>query len=189
MNTPAHLIFGIAAFGKPNRAAVTGAAIAGALIPDASLYGMVAWHLLVLGTSPDVVFGELYFSDGWMQVFAVDNSFIVWGLLLGLAIWRRSAWAIALTGAALLHLLTDFPLHAGDGRPQFWPLTMWIFDSPYSYWDGHHGGGIIGMVELLACIGLTVWVFLKFKEWWVRGLTALMLVFEIIVGGAWRAFF
>ena len=39
------------------------------------------------------------------MVFAIDNSFIVWFGLLGLAIWRRSAWAIALTGAALLHLL------------------------------------------------------------------------------------
>jgi len=48
MNTPAHLIFGLAAFGDPARKAVTAAALAGALIPDASLYLMAGAHLLVL---------------------------------------------------------------------------------------------------------------------------------------------
>lgn len=42
------------------------------------------------------------------MVFAIDNSFIVWFGLLGLAIWQRSTWVIALTGAALLQLVLDF---------------------------------------------------------------------------------
>lgn len=61
MNTPAHLIFGLTAFGKVGRRDVTAAAFAGALIPDLSLYLMVGWHLQVLGTSPEVVFGNSIF--------------------------------------------------------------------------------------------------------------------------------
>ena len=57
MNTPAHLIFGLTAFGKAGKPPITVAAFAGALIPDLSLYVMATWHLLILGTSPDVVFG------------------------------------------------------------------------------------------------------------------------------------
>ncbi|WP_328795072.1 hypothetical protein [Jannaschia marina] len=40
MNTPAHLIIGLAAFGKPGRPRVTAAALCGALLPDLSLYLM-----------------------------------------------------------------------------------------------------------------------------------------------------
>jgi len=55
MNTPAHLIFGLAAFGDPARKAVTAAALAGALIPDASLYLMAGAHLLVLFRSAVII--------------------------------------------------------------------------------------------------------------------------------------
>lgn len=57
MNTPAHLIFGLVAFGKPGAPKVTAAALAGALIPDLSLYLMAGWHLIVLQTDPNIVFG------------------------------------------------------------------------------------------------------------------------------------
>ena len=57
MNTPAHLIFGLTAFGKAGRPSVTAAALAGAMLPDLSLYLLVGWHLQVLGTDPQVVFG------------------------------------------------------------------------------------------------------------------------------------
>ncbi len=189
MNTPAHLIFGMAAFGRADAPRVTAAALAGSLIPDLSLYGMVGWHLRVIGTPPEIVFGELYFSERWMRVFAVDNSFLVWGALFGLALWTRRAWAVALTAAALLHLALDFPLHAGDGRPQFWPLTMWVFDSPLSYWDSRFGGRIVGLVELAACGVLAVWTALRFPQWWVRGAAALLLAMEALSSGIWRLVF
>ena len=98
MNTPAHLIFGLTAFGRPGRPGVTGAALAGGLIPDLSLYILAGTHLLVLGTEPRVVFGELYFSQAWQSIFRVDNSFILWGIGLALALMAKAPWAIALTG-------------------------------------------------------------------------------------------
>jgi len=123
MNTPAHLIFGLAAFGKPDAPKVTAAALVGAILPDLSLYLLAGTHLFVLGTSPDVVFGELYFSELWQTIFKIDNSFLLWGVVLGLGVAIRSAWVVALAGAALFHIGLDFPLHHDDGRAHFWPLT------------------------------------------------------------------
>ncbi len=33
------------------------------------------------------------------------------------------------------HSLSDFPTHAEDARPLFWPLSRWRWKSPISYWD------------------------------------------------------
>ena len=75
-------------------------------------------------------FGEYYYSSSWQQVFAVDNSFVLWGLGLGIALWvRRPVW-IAFAGAGLLHLVFDFPVHNHDARMHFWPLSDWTFISP-----------------------------------------------------------
>lgn len=153
MNTPAHLLLGAAAFGRGKTRLVMFAAILGGLLPDLSLYVMAGVSLFILNISPQVVFNELYFSDAWQTVFAIDNSFILWGLLLALAIWTKKDWAIALCGAALLHVALDFPLHHDDGRPHFWPISNWIFESPLSYWDMRHGAAWVGPIEVLLCAG------------------------------------
>ena len=149
MNTPAHLLLGAAVMGRKEAPRLMWAAMLGGLLPDLSLYLMGGVSIYVLGIPPMVVFRELYYSAPWQTVFAVDNSFFVWGALAGLAVWRRSGWGIALTGAAILHLCLDLPLHHDDGRAHFWPLTRWIFESPYSYWDTRHGAGWIGPAEAL----------------------------------------
>ena len=61
MNTPAHLIFGAAAFGRPAQRWTLTAALVGSMVPDLSLYLMVGWHLLVMGTDPQVVYGSKTF--------------------------------------------------------------------------------------------------------------------------------
>jgi len=142
MNTPAHLIFGMAAFAKAGQPKVTAAAFAGALIPDLSLYLMAGWHLQVLGTSPEVVFGQLYFSDAWQSIFRIDNS------------------------------MFDFLLHHDDGRAHFWPVTNWIFQSPVSYWDGRHYGNIVGPIEILASLVCCVVLWRRFKGIGMRLLIA-----------------
>lgn len=184
MNTPAHLIFGAAAFARPGAWRVTAAALAGSFLPDASLYGMAGWHLLILDTDPQVVFRQLYFSPEWMRVFSVDNSMLIWGALLGFGLWLRRDWLVAFTGAGLLHLAFDLPLHAGDGRPHFWPVTSWIFDSPFSYWDRSHGASVIGPLETLICLALLVVLWRRFTTVMPRiviGLAALMQLSPALV--------
>ena len=178
MNTPAHLIFGLAAFGDPKRKAVTAAALTGAILPDASLYLMAGAHLALLGTSPDVVFGELYFSDAWQSIFRVDNSIVLWAIAFVVGFMARSQVVMALCGAALLHLCLDFLLHHDDGRAHFWPISNWIFQSPVSYWDSNHFGNIVGPVEVAFSMAVCVYLWRRFVGRWMRALILALGVME-----------
>lgn len=168
MNTPNHLILGAAAFAKPNAPWITAAALLGALFPDLSLYFLAGWHLLVLGTEPQIVFGQLYYSDAWQSIFAVDNSFILWGIALGAAVLSKKPAFIAFTGAAFLHLLFDFPLHNYDARQHFWPLTNWVFISPFSYWDSAHHGATIARLEIALSLVLLAVLWRRFAGMWQK---------------------
>jgi len=185
MNTPAHLIFGAAAFGRPERRGTLPAAMAGAMLPDLSLYLMVAWHLVILQTPPQVVFDELYFSPRWQQVFAIDNSLFLWGALLALGLWRRWPILIAFAGAGLLHIGLDFLFHSGDGRPHFWPLSLWVFDSGISYWDTARGAAWIGPIALALSVAMTVLLWRRYAQWGWRALFVLLLLAEAGSNNFW----
>ncbi len=178
MNTPAHLIFGLAAFGKPDRRAIVAAALAGAIIPDLSLYLLVGWELLIAGTAPEVVFGQMYYSESWQSIFRIDNSFVLWGIAFALAFVANSSVAMALCGAALLHLLLDFPLHNDDARAHFWPITNWKFISPVSYWDPKYFGHIVGPVEVALVIASAIYCWRKYSGRYIRLLVLVLTLFE-----------
>ena len=189
MNTPAHLIMGAAAFGKPGHRRVTIAAVAGAMAPDISLYAMVSWSIYVLGVEPRVVFGQYYFSSAWQQVFAIDNSFVLWGLALGLALWSRKPALIAFAGAGLLHLVFDFPLHNDDARMHFWPISDWVFASPISYWDPRFHANIIGPLELAIAMVLSAFMLGRYKTLRARALIVVLAGTEIMATGFFGWFF
>lgn len=189
MNTPAHLIFGLAAFGKPNDRAVTSAALAGAIIPDLSLYLLASWHLFVLETPARVVFGRLYYSENWQAIFRIDNSFVLWGIALGVGILFKSRVAIALCGAAFLHISLDFPFHNEDARAHFWPVTNWKFVSPISYWDPKYFGHFFGPVEIAAALTLSIWLWRKFTGRFMRALILLLSLIELAPGIAFAVMF
>lgn len=186
MNTPAHLLFAAGLFAKPDSPKITVAAMIGGLLPDLSLYIMASFSLFILGNSPAYVFDVQYFSPLWQQIFAIDNSFILWGIVCVTAVYIKKPWLIALSGSALLHLCFDFPLHHDDARQHFWPISNWVFESPYSYWDKNHHGGIISIIEQVLVI--VIWAFLcrRFKSTKMRALftaLALMEVAPIIIFG------
>ena len=180
MNTPAHLILAAAVFAKPDKPGRNMAALLGALIPDFSLYFMVFWNRNIHGMSAEQIFGTEYFSSYWQQVFAIDNSIPLWLLLLGVALLLRWQVIAILAGAALLHILLDFPLHHDDGRAHFWPFSDWIFASPFSYWDSAHYGGIIGPLEGVICLGLLVILWRRFSGWPAQVLIMLAGVMECV---------
>ena len=189
MNTPAHLLIGAAVFGRSKQSSVLLAAFAGALLPDLSLYLMAGTALFVLGIPPERVFNELYFSDAWQTVFAIDNSFILWGAALMIAIWRSSPWAIALTGAATLHLVLDFPLHHDDGRPHFWPFSSWVFESPVSYWDRAHGAMWVAPIEGALALASAVVMWVRRVPLWAAILTGVLVLAELWIVRQWLFFF
>lgn len=189
MNTPAHLILGAAAFARPGAWRITAAALAGSLAPDLSLYLMAGWHLFVLDTPAQVVFGQLYFSPAWVAVFRVDNSFLIWGAGLALALALRSGWGLAFTGAGLLHIALDFPLHHDDGRPHFWPLTDWVFESPVSYWDRAAHAGIVGPLEIALALACCAWMWTRFSGWPARAAIAAAAATQLAPGLFWLFIF
>ena len=188
MNTPAHLILGAALFARPDKRGTWLGGLLGGLAPDLSRYLLAGVSLMVLQIPPERVFGELYFSDAWQTIFAIDNSVFVWGALLAVAVWRGgSAW-IAFTGAALLHIALDFPLHHDDGRAHFWPLTDWVFASPFSYWDMRQGAAIIAPLEALLVAIATVFLAMRYREWWLRAAFIALLLAELWVVYQWFVF-
>lgn len=189
MNTPAHLIFGAALFGNRRRPVITAAALGGGFAPDLSLYVLGAVSLYVLQIPPSRVFGELYFSDAWQSVFAIDNSFFVWLLILFVAIRWRSAALRAFASAGLLHLSFDLLLHHDDGRPHFWPVTDWVFESPLSYWDPAHYGNIIGPIEGLTSAAMVIWMVWAFRGAGIRLTMILLLALEFYSVRQWLVMF
>ncbi len=182
MNTPAHLIFGAAAFARPDRRDVTAAAILGALLPDVSLYAMVAWARWIDGIPARTIFGEMYFSDAWQNVFAIDNSIPLWALVLIAGLAQRNPVVTAFAGAGLLHLVFDLPLHNEDARRHFWPLSDWVFRSPFSYWDRRHHGEIVGPVEICVCLALSVLLWRRFRGRVSRVLIVAAMLSEALPG-------
>ncbi|WP_254447303.1 cobalamin biosynthesis protein CobQ [Ruegeria sp. HKCCA5426] len=189
MNTPAHLLIGAAAFANPPRGRILWAALLGSALPDVSLYLMAGVSLFVLGIPEQVVFGQLYYSTEWQTVFAIDNSFVVWGLALLAGVWLRIRPLIVGASAGLLHLLLDFLLHAGDGRPQFWPFSSWVFDSPVSYWDSAHHAYWVAPVSLTVCAASYLLLWRRGMAWSARVFFAMMLCAEVWVARQWLLFF
>ena len=189
MNTPAHLIFGTAVFAKDHPRSTYWAALAGAFAPDASLYVMTIVSIWVMGVPAQVVFGEYYYSDAWQSVFAVDNSFILWGALVGFAMWRKLPALLAFLGAGLLHLAFDFPLHTHDARMHFWPVTDWVFVSPFSYWDNAAHAGTIGPIALFGAVGCGVLLWRRFESLKIRLITLALIAAELASSGIWRFVF
>ena len=189
MNTPAHLIFAAAAFARPHERRRTLAALAGAITPDLSLYLMAGIAIFAMGISPSYVFDTLYFSDGWQMVFKIDNSFILWGLGLGLGWLLKSPTVMVFAGAGLLHLAFDFPLHHDDGRAHFWPLSNWVFESPVSYWDNRHYGWIVGPIEMLVSFALCVILFFRFDSLRSRAVICLAALTQVAPVFVWAFVF
>lgn len=189
MNTPAHLIFGTAVFGKALPKGTYWAALAGAFAPDLSLYAMVSVAIWVMNIPPRIVFNEYYYSDAWQSVFAVDNSFILWGLLFVLAAWRKWPYFIAFAGAGLLHVALDFPLHTHDARMHFWPLSDWVFISPLSYWDNTAHAGVIGPMALFASGIFAYVLWQRFEQLHIRLITLALVCAEFLSSGIWRFVF
>lgn len=189
MNTPAHMLIGAAVFGRNRTPSVVAWAMIGALLPDASLYLIAGVSLFFLQIPPQVVFDELYFSDAWQTIFAVDNSFLIWGGLFAVALLKGGPKAIALTGAGLLHLCLDFPLHHDDGRAHFWPLSNWVFESPVSYWDKSHGAFWIAPIEAVMATSAAFLVWRQKLGWKLSGVTLALLTSELWILRQWLYFF
>lgn len=189
MNTPAHLLVGVALCSRGHLPRTGKMAALGSLLPDVSLYLMAGVSLFLLRIPPERVFGELYFSNSWQSVFAVDNSFLVWGIVLLVAVLMRSMPAVALSCAGLLHIASDFALHNDDARPHFWPLSDWVFESPISYWDSQHHAGLVAPFTLIVVLISAFVILRRWKDLRVRFAVLTVCCLEVWVVRQWLLFF
>lgn len=180
MFTPAHVLLAAAVFARPGDPRRNAAAVAGGLIPDLPVMAMVGWERLVAGRDYDEIFRQVYRAEPWATVFAIDHSIPVWLAVLAAGLALRRPWLAVLAGAALLHVAFDLPLHHNDGRPHFWPLSDFIYESPISYWDPARFGREVGVAEALLCLGLAVVLWRRFRGGLARAAIALGLVVEVV---------
>lgn len=207
MMTQTHFLVAAALLCRPDRPARQNAAVlAGAFAPDAAIYGLFVWSKLA-GIPERRLWDEIYFSEPMTTLIAIGNSAPLYALIaiIGIALVRPASvelagphgampigfarftapvttnMALLFALGALTHLAGDFPVHAGDAHPHFWPLTGWRFVSPVSYWDPAHFGAQFSMLEAVLGVALSVVLFRRFRALWVRILTVVVLTAYLAV--------
>ncbi len=165
MNTVAHLVLSLLTLERPQlfyawprflrpgeRQLSVTPIVWGALIPDLP---MVVFYGV---ESERYIWGTAYFLPHWSNFIDLFNSVPLIALGFLWSFWRRSWWGWLLFSSMLLHVFGDLPLHHDDGHRHFFPVSNWRFESPVSYWDPNHHGGVAAVVEaiavLLACLYL-----------------------------------
>ncbi len=206
MNSQTHLLVAATLFCRPDAPKINTAALLGAFVPDAAIYGLWFWSKFN-GVPERKVWNELYWQQPWQTYTASGNSVFLYLiiLMLGLTIFRtaqsvpaglppagpaasdRPARIAAFSPvaifalAALTHLAGDFPVHVDDAHAHFWPFSDWRFTSPVSYWNPDHYGGYFSAFEAILGIVLAIILFRRFHNWWVRVLCILAIVLYVAV--------
>lgn len=201
MLTTTHMLLGAAVTTRPRfRPWQITLGWLGGFTPDASVFLMVgASRVGMTGTGdmwrqPD----GLYWQEPWQTLSAISNSMPLWVLLIlaGLAVMRflprfrpLGLGLVIFAGAALLHVLCDFPVHTDDAHVHFWPFSDWRFHSPVSYYQTSHYGGQFRIFEMLLDAGVAVYLAVRFPQWPVRILAVLLGVAPFLMRLVARNFF
>ena len=176
------------------------AIVAGALLPDLSLFIMFGYAMLT-GVPSSVIWSEMYYADFWQWLGALSNSIPIYLTLSVLsAVYLRARGSkqqtspglqssqsdkrfvkagyivLTLSLAALAHCLTDLPLHHDDGHPHFWPFSHWIYASPVSYWDVRHYALIWVPIECITGFLLVAVIWRRKPALWIKGLLAIAAI-------------
>lgn len=201
MLTTSHMLIGAAATTRPGmRGWLITLGWLGGFFPDAPMFAMVGMsrmpsdNAVNLWREPD----GLYWNDPWRTLIDAGHSIPIWSLVLviGAVLWFRAdgRWKIAglaamvFSGAALLHALCDFPVHAHDAHASFWPLSGWRFISPFSYYERGHYGDQVRLIEMAIGLAAAGYLAFAFKRWTIRILAG-FLVLPYFLGFIYRYFF
>lgn len=188
MNTQTHLLLASGLLTKRGEKVRNIAIVLGAFLPDVPVFALFGIASAMGYTSQDV-FGDFYFRDEMRNLMGAFNSFFIAGLIAAAGWSFREKWwgwpmvffAVAMT----VHAATDLPVHVDDGHRHFWPFSSFVFNSPLSYWDRSHHGGVVSVVE--AGLGITCAIVLwrRFPVTWIRGLCALAITAYIAIPAYW----
>lgn len=182
MQSQTHVLLALALLSKIDARRRNLTIFVGALIPDAFTY--VAWAYYTLnGNSQTHIRDVLYFQNPTQFWDALFNSIPVF-LTVTLCGWlamrsvKYSQWGLLICVfglGALVHILTDFPVHASDAHRHFWPLSDWRFYSPVSYWEGDHHAGLGTLCEAALGIVVALVLWMRFPKFWVKILLGILM--------------
>jgi len=151
-------------------------------VPDLAMFGFYGWAKFIAQMEESTIWREAYYDPFWQTVFDIGNSIPLALVVIAISVWasaRTPTWrpvttgAIFLSASVILHCLGDLPVHVDDGHRHFWPLSHFRFESPISYWDSEHHGGIVALIEffLVMLASLRVWRLVQSR--WLKGLLLL----------------
>jgi hypothetical protein len=159
MTLSVHIAFNAAALLQKNsKAQYFYPILFGAIVPDITMILFFIWNGLILKLPSRVLWDTLYFQPKWAIWFDIPHSFIVVGILLGLAYYYKKPWWIYFFGSMALHSVLDFPVHQEDAHAHFWPFS-YRFSSPISYY--RHG---FQYVELIIFVLSSLYVYKKLPD-------------------------
>ena len=192
MNTVAHLVFNLLTIERPHlfypwpsflrkNSLPIAPIVWGALIPDLPMVVFYGVEKLWLGQSEDYIWGSAYFLPHWSNFIDVFNSIPLIGLGFIWSFWQQSRWGWLLCMSLLLHVLGDLPLHHDDGHRHFFPISNWRFESPISYWDPNHHGGLIAVIEAIAVFMACFLLFRSYQSPWGKAVMALFMGLDLLV--------
>jgi len=181
MMTPTHLLIAGAMLTRRSAPANNAAVLAGALIPDLSIYVLYGWSRLIAGIDSRTVWSQLYWQEPWQTLSAISNSIPLYAALLVAGWAARLPWLVLLAAAALIHLAFDLPFHNSDAHKHFWPLSDLRVFSPLSYWDSRHYGDAVRVGEMALAVVSLVIIWRRFDALWVKTAMAVLLASYVAV--------
>ena len=148
MNTPAHVIFSLSLLGKKNAVNYTNAIVLGAVLPDAAMFVFYVYQKII-GVPEKIIWESHYFQTFWQNLFDIFNSLPLLIIALAIMYFKQKKYFVLLFASMIIHCLLDFPVHHDDGHRHLFPLSDFRFQSPVSYWDPAHFGGIVSVIEAI----------------------------------------
>ncbi len=185
MNTPAHAIFNLALLSRKQQPQWNPLIIWGALIPDLAMFGFYFWLKVATDIPESQIWRTEYYKPSWQLTFDFFNSIPLALLGMGIMLYAKRTDIALLFASILLHCLEDLPVHHDDGHRHFWPLSNFRFESPVSYWDPSHYGGIVSTLEGLLMLVASVYVFGKVRSRWTK---ALLIIANLLPFAAYLYF-
>ncbi len=189
MNTQTHLLLASALLTKRGEKARNIAIVAGALLPDLPVYALFGIASL-LGYPSQQVFDDLYFREEMRSLMGLFNSFFVAAAIAAAGWLLRDKWwgwpMVFFAAAMAVHAATDLPVHVDDGHRHFWPFSKFVFNSPLSYWNHSHHGGVVSLVETALGIICALVVWRRFPVLWIRVLCATAITAYIAIPVYWN---
>ena len=188
MNTQTHLLLASGLLTRRGEKARNVAIVVGAFLPDVPVFALFGIASAMGYTSQDV-FGDFYFRNDMRNLMGAFNSFFVASLIAATGWFCREKWwgwpMVFLAAAMTVHAATDLPVHVDDGHRHFWPFSSFVFNSPLSYWDNSHHGGIVSVVEAVLGIVCAVILWRRFPDRRIRLLCASAITAYIAVPAYW----